>query len=90
MADYTREILKRIERHKQYPAAARRRRLAGSVTLNLHLAADGRIAALRCLKGPRLLCRAAERATRAAAPFPPLPAGMAPPVLDYRMRFRLY
>ncbi len=88
--DYTRRILQRIERHKRYPTAARRRRLTGSVTLSLRIAADGHIETLHCLSGTSVLCRAAERAARDAAPFPPLPAGTRHLAFEYRMRFRLH
>ncbi len=88
--DYTQQILQRIERHKRYPPAARARRISGRVTLSLRLDADGRITDLRCTEGSRLLCRAAEKAARAAAPFPPLPAGTLQLAFEYRMRFRLH
>ena len=88
--DYTQKILQRIEQHKRYPPAARRRRLTGTVLLSLRLDAEGRIESLRCMDGARLLCRAAERAAREAAPFPPLPAGTHNLAFDYRMRFRLH
>ena len=88
--DYSRQILQRIEQHKRYPAAARRRRITGTVTLYLQLDADGRIRTLRCTRGTALLCRAAERAARTAAPFPPLPKGTQQLSFDYRMRFRLH
>ena len=88
--DYTQKILHRIEQHKRYPLAARRRRLTGTVMLSLRLGAEGRIESLRCVTGSRLLCRAAEQATRAAAPFPPLPDGTHTLAFEYRMRFRLH
>ena len=88
--DYTQKILKRIEQHKRYPPAARRRRLTGMVMLHLQLTADGRIADLQCREGTPVLCRAAERAARDAAPFPPLPEGTRQLSFDYRMRFRLH
>lgn len=88
--DYTQQILQRIEQHKRYPSAARRRRLTGTVTLALRVAADGRLVAVRCLKGTPILCRAAARAAQAAAPFPPLPAGTRHLAFEYRMRFRLH
>jgi len=88
--DYTRKILRRIEQHKRYPPAARLRRLTVSVTLSLRVAADGHIESLRCRTGTAVLCRAAKRAVREAAPFPPLPDGIGHLAFEYRMRFRLY
>ncbi len=88
--DYTHKVLQRIERHKRYPSAARRRRIAGTVSLQLVLTADGQIADLRCREGTPMLCRAAERAARQAAPFPPLPEGTHQLSFDYKMRFQLH
>ncbi len=88
--DYTQRVLQRIEQHKRYPPSARRRRITGTVTLALRLSADGRIEALNCQRGTPVLCRAAERAARNAAPFPPLPSGTRHLAFEYRMRFRLH
>jgi len=88
--DYTQQVLQRIEKHKRYPPAARRRRITGTVTLALRLSADGHIEALDCRSGTPVLCRAAERAARNAAPFPPLPTGTGHLAFEYKMRFRLH
>lgn len=86
--DYSRELLARIQRHKTYPRSAQRRRISGRVTLSLQLDRQGRIVDLHCTGNP-MLCRAAMRATRSAAPFQPLPAGTARLAFDYQMSYIL-
>lgn len=76
--DYFHTVRARIERHKHYPFAARRRRIEGAVAVRFILHSDGRAtdAAPADPSRHRLLNQAALKAVRDASPFAPPPAGL--------------
>lgn len=75
MSAYSRALLDRLERHKNYPAASQRRGEEGTITVRLTLAEDGQLVGVTPLsEGPTRLVEASLAAVQAAAPFPPLPA----------------
>jgi protein TonB len=55
-------LMSRVE--PQYPADALAAHRSGNVTLEVHVAADGTVAAVRTLNGDPLLAAAAEQAVR--------------------------
>ena len=76
--DYFNTVRARIERHKHYPLAARRRRIEGTAAVRFVLHPDGRAtdAAPADPSRHRLLNQAALKAVRDASPFPKPPAGL--------------
>ncbi len=83
-------LLAHIERHKFYPAAARRQGMQAALHIRFQLTADGRITALTIDGGPKLLRHAAEQTLQRAAPLPQPPAGLAQPLpVEFRLAFAL-
>jgi len=74
-AEYFTRVRFAIEAEKQYPAAARKRRLEGQVLVRFTIGADGSLSGLALVEGSRYdtLDQAALAAVRAAAPFPSPP-----------------
>lgn len=74
---YMRAWVDRIQRigNLNYPEAARRRRLHGSLVLTVGLNRDGSVYSIDVIRssGDPVLDQAAENIVRLAAPFPPLP-----------------
>jgi periplasmic protein TonB len=91
--DYFTIVRARIERHKHYPFAARRRRIEGAVAVRFILHPDGRVtdAAPTDPSRHRLLNQAALKAVRDASPFPQPPAGLfsGPAPLEISIVFQL-
>jgi periplasmic protein TonB len=77
-AQYLQRLRQRVIERRQYPHAALRAGLEGTVCLRVSLDAAGRISELRptCGPLPAPLLQAALRAVRAAEPFGPLPSGV--------------
>ena len=77
-AAYLREWVDRVERvgNLNYPDAARRRRLGGTVVINVGIRRDGSIETAQIVRSSKvpLLDAAALRIARLAEPYPPLPA----------------
>lgn len=87
---YLQDLFAHIERHKFYPAAARRQGMEASVQVSFVLSAAGTIRDLRVMGGPKLLRHAAEQTLRRAAPLPePPPAVDRPLRVEYLMAFAL-
>ena len=74
-ADWAQKIQSRIARHQVYPRGARGQ---GRVRLHMDIRADGALSSVRIDRssGVAALDRAALRAAKAAAPFPPAPDGL--------------
>jgi periplasmic protein TonB len=72
---YVRRFLASLERQKQYPRAARTRRMEGTALLWVRLDRDGQVLAydVEESSGHRVLDRAVLRAIERANPLPPLP-----------------
>lgn len=75
-ADYLDMVRWRVESHKAYPAAARRRQIQGRVVVRFVIASDGRVSEVFVVTPSRyrLLNEAAAAAVISAAPFPSLPS----------------
>jgi len=76
LLEYAREVRSRIAAQREYPYAARRARLRGTVCLRITLSSAGRLLAAEPTCGNSLepLAQAALAAVTKASPFPPLPA----------------
>jgi protein TonB len=74
--DYLEMVRLKIENHKQYPEAARRRRIEGRATLRFTIASNGKVRDVKVIKraGSRTLNEAAVLAVSGASPFPEPPA----------------
>lgn len=74
----------RLEKHKEYPAAARARRLQGTVSLYFAIDRAGRVLNYHVQKssGHKLLDRAAEAMIERAKPLPPMPENIHRPKLE--------
>jgi periplasmic protein TonB len=83
---YVRSLRQRIQERLGYPVVAVRRRLEGTVELEVLVDADGRLARARVVggEGAPVLQEAALRAARDATPLP-FPAGVAPRPLRIRL-----
>ncbi len=75
---YVQRLLGALERHREYPRAARERGDQGRSTLRLAIAASGALLEVRLERGSGHddLDEAALRMARRAAPFPPLPPSL--------------
>lgn len=88
--EYLRRLMAHIEAHKEYPRAARRRRIEGDVRVAFSLLEGGRIARLSTDGGHRLLGEAARQAVVQAAPMPVPPESLTLPwQVAFTMRFTL-
>lgn len=88
--EYLRRLMAHIESHKEYPRAARRRRIEGDVRVEFSLLEGGRIAGLNTTGGHRLLSEAARQAVEQAVPMPAPPDSMPLPwQIAFTMRFSL-
>jgi len=74
--EYLTKVRLRIERHKQYPNAAKTRQLQGAVVIHFLITLDGNVEAVQVTKssGHSILDQAGLTAVRDAAPFPKPPA----------------
>ncbi len=76
-ANYMRDWVAKVERvgELNYPDAARRQRLSGSLIVDVALNADGTVRNITVVRpsGHKILDDAAVRIVRLAAPFPPFP-----------------
>jgi periplasmic protein TonB len=90
---YLGALLAALERHKEYPAAARWRRAEGTVILRFSMRRDGSVAAFRIERsaGDGELDAAVERMIRRASPLPAPPPELAgdPVELVVPVRFSL-
>lgn len=88
--EYLRRLMAHIEAHKEYPRAARRRRIEGDVRVSFSLQADGSLAGLQTEDGHHLLSGAARQAVERAAPMPKPPENLVVPwQVAFTMRFSL-
>lgn len=88
--EYLRRLMAHIEAHKEYPRAARRRRIEGNVRVGFSLQADGSVTGLQTEGGHSLLSSAARQAVERAAPMPKPPENLVLPwQVAFTMRFSL-
>ena len=90
-AAYLSVIEQSIKAHLLYPAQALRRREQGVIRVRMLVAADGEIISMESDgdDASPLLVAAALQAVRDAAPFPPLPQGLAETRLEIPVTFAL-
>lgn len=89
-ARYLAALFAHIERHKFYPAVARRQGLEAAVDVSFSLSAVGGVEAINVSNGPKLLRQAAQQSLQHAVPLPLPPAGQSLPMrIEYRMVFAL-
>lgn len=71
-ADYFSMVRMRVENHKQYPHAARKRQVQGRAVVRFVISADGSVTDVTLLKSSRygILDQAALAAVKDAGPFP--------------------
>ncbi|WP_343869658.1 energy transducer TonB, partial [Caenispirillum bisanense] len=81
---YLAQVQRWLERHKQYPSAARSRRQEGTVVLRFVIDAQGTVLAHRIDRGSghRLLDDAVEDLIRRASPLPKPPPGVVAQTLE--------
>jgi periplasmic protein TonB len=93
LTSYLQEIFRsRIAAHFQYPEEAERLGLEGLVVVRASVLPTGALWSARTLGDcpQRILCGAAERTVRAAAPFPPPPAELGGAIsIDVPLSYRL-
>ena len=79
LSAYGRELAGAVAVHQRYPRIALLRHWEGTAVLQLELAADGRLLAVRVLNssGYEMLDRQALEMVREAVPLPPLPVALA-------------
>lgn len=88
--EYLRRLMAHIEAHKEYPRAARRRRIEGDVHVVFTLLTGGGIAAVATEGGHHLLAEAARNAVKRAAPMPSPPERISLPwKVAFTMRFTI-
>lgn len=87
---YLRRLMAHIEGYKNYPMAARRRRIEGDVKVAFTLQAGGRVADLNASGAHALLNGAANDAVGAAQPMPQPPETLKLPwQVSFTMRFTI-
>lgn len=86
LSDLLRAIRRQIEQTKNYPEAARREGIQGTVDLRFRIAADGSVEAIEILRssGSQLLDEASRQTILRAAPYPRLSGWIRLP-LSYRL-----
>ncbi len=89
---YLAMLRNRLEKHKEYPATARARRLQGTVSLYFAIDRAGRILNyhIRKSSGHKLLDRAAEAMIERAKPLPPMPENIHRATLELVMPVRFH
>lgn len=87
---YFATVMRGVEAHKIYPYAARRRHLEGAVDIAFLIDATGHISNIQISGESAPLRTASMEALNAAAPFPPLPEALTPPVrAHFIMQYKL-
>ncbi|MCW4315383.1 MAG: TonB family protein [Candidatus Thiodiazotropha taylori] len=84
------EILSSIEQKKRYPTLARRKNIEGNVRVSFKLSCGGDITDLEIQGAHGLLRKAANKAIKAAQPFPKIPQALKCPLpITYAMAYSL-
>lgn len=87
---YLSSLIRKIERNKFYPRAARRRNLQGDIRVSVTVLCNGSISGLHVSGGHKLLIDAATKAVRKAAPFSKPSGGIGCPLpISYSMKFKV-
>jgi protein TonB len=78
LARYIESVRQRVLKHRQYPHAARRANVQGTVCLRIVIASSGQVHRVQptCGASHQPLLRAALASVSAASPFAPLPASL--------------
>ncbi len=92
--DYLGALATAIAHNRHYPRLSRRRGEEGRVVVGFHIAADGRLEAVRVLEssGRPRLDRAAVQTVQRTSPFRPPPSSLTPDEREIRLPvvFRLH
>ncbi|MDH5639026.1 MAG: energy transducer TonB [Nitrospinota bacterium] len=87
---YFSDIMKKIERMKYYPMAARRRGIQDAVRIGFNVRADGVVELLQVSGQTSILNRAAKEAVLKSSPLPPPPdTGASSMKVEITMKFTL-
>jgi len=88
--EYLRRLMAHIEAHKEYPRAARRRRIEGDVRVVFTLHRGGAVSGVNTEGGHHLLAEAARIAVERATPMPAPPETLSLPwEVAFTMRFTI-
>ena len=88
--EYLRRLMAHIEKYKNYPRAARRRRIEGDASVSFTLQAGGQVGDLMVNGAQEILNSAARRAVEDAMPLPEPPSTLGLPwPVAFTMRFSL-
>lgn len=90
LKNYSATLRRWVARHKQYPNAARRKKLQGAVRLWIRINRNGVVIASRVTRasGVALLDKATESLPRRASPFPPIPSGVKRDTFSFSVTLR--
>ncbi len=86
---YIARLLQHLDRHKNYPFLAQRRRIEGTVRMQIQLDNHGSLVQIHCLTGNSIFCKAASRTAREAAPMPQPPHSLSTLQFEYAMEYKL-
>ena len=82
------ELVKRIDKHKQYPRRAQKRNIEGQVSFILHLDSQGKLQNFEWINGNRLFYKSTLEAVRNSLPLP-LPKGLNKMKYSLSLSYRL-
>jgi protein TonB len=82
------ELVKRIDKHKQYPRRAQKRNIEGRVSFILHLDSQGKLQSFEWINGNRLFYKSTLEAVRNSLPLP-LPKGLNKMKYSLSLSYRL-
>ncbi len=85
VSSYQAQVLAHLSRFRSYPAEARDRGITGVVAVRFTLASDGKVmaASLARTSGAKVLDESALAMVLRASPFPPFPAGLNRPRMEF-------
>ncbi len=86
---YIARLLQHLDQHKAYPFLAQRRRIEGTVRMQIQLDKHGGLVQIHCLTGNSIFCKAASRTAREAAPMPQPPHSLSRLQFEYAMEYKL-
>ena len=90
ISSYQAQVLAHLNRHRVYPPEARERGITGVARVQFALGRDGRVLSASLIggSGERSIDSAALDMVRRASPFPPFPAGVSQPRMDFAAPIR--
>ncbi len=90
LSSYQSKLVAHLRRFRTYPEAARRQRIAGTVSVEVTIDRSGRVTAVSLAKssGHGVLDREVVAMARRASPFPPIPSGFGRSRITIRVPIR--